>query len=548
MGSRKRMLAIIVLIAVAAGAGGWFLGRQIESPDEVAAGAAPPEASLITVPVEARTLSRDVIVRGDAQFEDSVDLNLGSALGGGATPIVTGRVPENGSLLNEGDVAIEVAGRPVFVLNGDLPPFRPLGPGLEGDDVRQLEEALARLELFAGTPDVTYDQETEDAVSQLYTEAGYRPDGISPEEEAELKGLRSVVTQNEEAVAAATKAVADAQKPLTESERLQLESGLASAQRAYDAALVEQTASRETDPAVSAAVAQRDAAFAAGASASELAGLDAQIDAAVDARDARIVGADAQVVSTSEQLAITRAQYNEQLAAPDLTQLEAEVTRSQEALATAEADLAERDAALGVGFPDAELVFLPDLPRRVTSVFTEPGFLVNGAVMRISGADVVIDSAVAGNNRPLIEVGDRVIIDDASLGIQVDGEITELADSPGTKGASETRFYMRILPVGDHDAQELVRVGNWRLIIPIERTEGEVTAVPLAALSAASDGSARVEIERSDGTTELLTVTVGLEAEGFVEVIPVEGTLEVGDRVVIGVDRSGVAGPDESDS
>jgi len=83
-----------------------------------------------------------------------------------------------------------------------------------------------------------------------------------------------------------------------------------------------------------------------------------------------------------------------------------------------------------------------------------------------------------------------------------------------------------------------VNVGNFRLTIPIERTEGEVLAVPLAALSAGADGSSRIELAVDDGS-ELVTVDVGLEADGFAEISPVGIDLSPGDLVVIGIDRSG---------
>jgi hypothetical protein len=62
-----------------------------------------------------------------------------------------------------------------------------------------------------------------------------------------------------------------------------------------------------------------------------------------------------------------------------------------------------------------------------------------------------------------------------------------------------------------------------------------VTAVPVAALSAGADGSARVDVEDTPGgALRTVKVRTGLSAQGFVEVTALEGTLEVGDRVVVG--------------
>ena len=45
----------------------------------------------------------------------------------------------------EGTRLIEVSGRPVFALQGDVPVYRTLTPGMAGADVAQMQVALARL-------------------------------------------------------------------------------------------------------------------------------------------------------------------------------------------------------------------------------------------------------------------------------------------------------------------------------------------------------------------------------------------------------------------
>jgi multidrug efflux pump subunit AcrA (membrane-fusion protein) len=88
----------------------------------------------------------------------------------------------------------------------------------------------------------------------------------------------------------------------------------------------------------------------------------------------------------------------------------------------------------------------------------------------------------------------------------------------------------------DEEAGLLValRGRNVRIVIPVEATDGEVLAVPLAALTAGPTGESRVQVEREDGAVDLVTVEVGLAAGGFAEVAPLDGELEPGDRVVVG--------------
>jgi multidrug efflux pump subunit AcrA (membrane-fusion protein) len=58
--------------------------------------------------------------------------------------------------------------------------------------------------------------------------------------------------------------------------------------------------------------------------------------------------------------------------------------------------------------------------------------------------------------------------------------------------------------------------------------------VPVAALSMASDGTTRVQIQPAKGPARYVTVEPGLAAKGLVAVTPVQGELGPGDLVVVG--------------
>jgi hypothetical protein len=70
--------------------------------------------------------------------------------------------------------------------------------------------------------------------------------------------------------------------------------------------------------------------------------------------------------------------------------------------------------------------------------------------------------------------------------------------------------------------------------IAVESTEGEVLAVPVAAVSAGADGVTRVEVQGRNGELRPVAVTPGLSAKGLVAVTPVGGELAPGDLVVVG--------------
>lgn len=549
MTSRKRLFLAVVAVAVAFGAGGYVLGQQLESPEDARSEVAAPEASLIAVPVEATALSNDVVVRGDAEFEGAVDLELDAALGDGTARVVTGRVPEIDAEVNEGDVIIEVSGRPVFVLGGDLPTFREFKPGLEGDDVLQLETSLERLGFLTVEPDRLYGAATEDAILALYEAAGYEPRAASDGEESQLKSAEQAVEAARTTLANANDVLSDLLRPPSLVQqtrevqaRQQLLDQIERAQEMLDDA-------KEDRP--SEALLQAEEALQQPmVSTARIDQANRAVTSAEDAEQARVDAAQDQLDNARQSLidadAITAAEESDGV---DTSNAQRNVTDAQERLDQAESDLAELEDEVGVRFPVAEVVFLPNLPRTVTSIDVERGDFVNGAVMRISGTKVRITTGVSESNRPLLEVGQRVIIDSEQLDIEVQGEITELADRKGTNGVADTRYYMLVTPIGEYNVSELVGV-NFRLQIPLERSEGEVLAVPLAALSAGADGSSRVEVERADGATELVAIEVGLQDKNrsLVEVIPIDGNLSAGDLVVIGIEQPAAVATDDGAS
>ena len=547
--SRKRLFLAVVAVAVAFGAGGYVLGQQLESPEDARSEVAAPEASLIAVPVESTALSNDVVVRGDAEFEGAVDLELDAVLGDGTARVVTGRVPEIDAEVNEGDVIIEVSGRPVFVLGGDLPTFREFKPGLEGDDVLQLETSLERLGFLTVEPDRLYGAATEDAILALYEAAGYEPRAASDGEESQLKSAEQAVEAARTTLANANDVLSDLLRPPSLVQqtrevqaRQQLLDQIERAQEMLDDA-------KEDRP--SEALLQAEEALQQPmVSTARIDQANRAVTSAEDAEQARVDAAQDQLDNARQSLidadAITAAEESDGV---DTSNAQRNVTDAQERLDQAESDLAELEDEVGVRFPVAEVVFLPNLPRTVTSIDVERGDFVNGAVMRISGTKVRITTGVSESNRPLLEVGQRVIIDSEQLDIEVQGEITELADRKGTNGVADTRYYMLVTPIGEYNVSELVGV-NFRLQIPLERSEGEVLAVPLAALSAGADGSSRVEVERADGATELVAIEVGLQDKNrsLVEVIPIDGNLSAGDLVVIGIEQPAAVATDDGAS
>ncbi len=429
--SRSGSLLIVVAIAAVALGAGVFAGTRITSPADAAARTAPPEASEVTVPVERRVLESQIVTRGDASYTGAVNVELGLT-GLETAAVVTGQVPSVGDTVNKGDVLLEVVGRPVIALPGDLPMYRSLRPGMSGPDVEQLEKALDELGFDPGKADDEYTNSTGLAVAALFEKAGYEPPAVDAEIQEQLE-------QADEAVRLAEDEVATTQ-----------------------------------------------------------AALNGGSDAGPDNSTARL-----------------------------------ELDRAKKRLAEAERDRDAIAAQAGTPLPSSEAVFLTTLPRRVDEVNVKRGGEVDGAVMSVSGTDLAVTAAVDAAGGELLEKGMPAVLE-LPTGDEVTASVTTIREPSGDDG----EYTVVIAPEELTTEQvEALRGANVRVTIPVESTDGEVLAVPLAALTAGPGGEIRVEVQRdaAGGATsfELVEVEVGLTAGGYAEIEPVDGTLDEGDLVVV---------------
>ncbi|MFC3500985.1 peptidoglycan-binding protein [Micromonospora krabiensis] len=369
---RPGALSTLLAVAVLAAAVGWWAGRSIQSPVEAAQHAAPPEAGAITVPVERRVIATSVVVRGMLGFAEPQALTVDTDLGDGRLGklVVTGRVPRPGVSLDEGDVALQVSGRPVILLDGAIPMYRALAPGSTGPDVRQLERALARLGHFTGLPDDTFDARTSAGVDRLYRAAGYPPVGPTAEQEQQLAAARERVAAAEAAVDTARAALRTARQ------------GPSAAELSVARARV-----RSAEADVEAATRERDAAIAEGAPPATIGRLDAEVEAA------RVT------------LELARADLAELAGSADAGAAEAAVAAAVRRQDEARGALTRLRSTVGSRVPRGEVAFVPALPRRVDKVETALGREANGTVMSLTAAALEVTSAVSGEERGLLTVG-----------------------------------------------------------------------------------------------------------------------------------------------
>lgn len=500
----KVLGAVLALVGVAL-IGGLVGVSRIKSPADVAARAAAPTPSPILVPVEQRVLSSNIVARGTVRFGLPQSISIAPTSLKAQPGLIT-TLPQRNTQLMEGGVMLTASGRPVSVLQGKLPAYRDLIPGISGEDVRQLQRALKRLGFYQGPVEGSYDEVTGASVAAWYKSRGWEPFGPTSDQLANLRALERELGETEKSRSATAGAFAAAE--------LTVESARASADHNNRVAATEfatMTAERARivlDPR------QTETARAAAE-----AGLK-QAEAGVKA--ARLAGG----------MAIQAA-----LDAQKVAELDANLAADRAMRLAADLDAARRK--LGIQVPVDEIVFLPALPVRVQDVTGVVGDAARGPVMSVTDNQLAIDSSLPLEAAPLVKPGMTVAIDEQALGIKATGSVARVADVPGTHGVDGYHIYFEVRVL---ETSTPLQGFSVRLTIPIKSSKGVVTAVPISALSLAADGTSRVQVS-DKGALKYVVVEPGLSADGFVEVTPVSGTLTPGQLVVIGYENPDRPGP-----
>ena len=507
----NRIIWVMAAVAILSLVGGLLIGSFVISPGQAALGTDAPDAGLITVPVELRELSNDVTIRADVGYADSVDVGIETSdLGGPA--VVTGQIPEVGSTLSALSVALEVAGRPLIVLPGELPAYRTLRVGDSGPDVVQLKQALTAVGISAGDVGSSiFDSTTSAALQQLYDTVGYSvpssPEGTAETVRAAEEGIRSA----ELGVATAQREVTTVGAGATAATRLQWDNGVAAAKRAITVERLSLAAAEALPP--------ED-----------------------PARPATVLSAQNSLADASDTLALVELQRLEALAPTDAGEARTSLESAKSQVGQARAQLAEAQLGALTFLPASEVLYLSSLPRRIDEVLAQRGTILQGVAMKVSGADIQLLGSAAEADAKLLAVGDTAsfeLPDGASHAATI-ASVGPATTTASTSTSDAGRWDVVLTPAALSPEQtDLLRGQNVRVRVPVGATDGAVLAVPLAALTAGPGGESRVEVVESGGrgeepSTRLVVVETGLAAEGYVEITPTDEELDEGALVVVG--------------
>jgi peptidoglycan hydrolase-like protein with peptidoglycan-binding domain len=121
--------------------------------------------------IERGTLSGSVTASGTLSYADPHD--VGAGRGGVVTWL-----PPGGAQIGLGQSLFAVDNVPVFLFHGALPAWRGFEAGMDdGPDVTQLEQSLAALGYFSGTPDAHFTTATASAIRAWQKAAGQERTG-----------------------------------------------------------------------------------------------------------------------------------------------------------------------------------------------------------------------------------------------------------------------------------------------------------------------------------------------------------------------------------
>ncbi|MGW7428160.1 peptidoglycan-binding protein [Streptomyces sp. NPDC054861] len=492
--TRRRWLALIAAGAVALTGAGFGASLLIKSPAQAAADSRPPAPSVITAPVEYRTLASSMIIRGTVVAGQSVEITPGGAPEGGS-PTVSKLPLKAGDQVRAGRLLVEVSGRPVIALQGTVPLYRDLKPGAQGSDVGRLQDALQRLG-HSTSPDNRgrFGEGTKSAVTALYDALGYEPVRVGGADGS------NTVTSAEAQVTSAERALDDAEDALETAE----------------------TGSRsEAD---------------AGSHSPSRSGSS-------ESGSGKTAGSTAGTAGSAEGTA-----GETKGGGRDLEGLRKDVARAGEDLATAREALVAARAAAGPMVPSGEVAFLESFPARVQDLPVRLGTKVQGAVMTVAAGPLVVHGYVPDHQKGLIRAGQKAEILSELDGATAPASVRSVAtarttpqpagdtqDGQQAGGQSDADGYLMILAPGRPlEAQWTGQ--NVRLTVLAATTRGKVLVVPVMAVSAGADGSTAVTALEEDGRQRRVRVRPGTTGDGHVEVIPLDrGALGAGDRVVTGV-------------
>jgi hypothetical protein len=448
-----------VLAVVAVGAVALWWGQRPKGDEE--------ESQRRSVAVEWASLAEEMRLAGVLTFGEPTDLR-------GSGGVLT-KAPQAGATLNPGDVVMEVDGAPVFMLVGDAPVWRVVGPGVVGPDVAALRQQLAEVGIPAGgAGETAFDTTLATAIGALYEKAGYDPPhrheaavAAIAEAEEKFRAARAVYKEAKVALEIAKKPTA------TRADILAADQAIAEAQNQWATLRhdnADQAAIRAAEIAINVAIAQR-----------------ALLDDPPDTR--------------AEQAALAAARTDRDVAKRQLA-----------------------DSQLDTLDPAAVLI-VPSAPIRLDTITLKVGDPTDEPVARWTGTVLTARADISESQRTMVEEGQAVTIKlaDSQEVVGTVEEVTAAHEDPDTGSIIPARVIATI-----EDQATVAAIGPSAVSISLVEPSAEQSlVVPVTALLALAEGGYAVEREAGG----LVGVEVGVVTDTRAQIF--SDALEAGEKVLV---------------
>lgn len=209
---RLRYVAPWLMVVVA----GVALFAATESPAQRRRATAPPPEPVVTATVERRVLTEGLTMPGRVAPARPYKVlppaaGIVASEGSGQDLIVTRSPPAVGTSIVDGSLLAAVSGRPLFVLRGDLPLYRDIEPGMQGEDVAVLQAGLRLAGFRIRDREGDYGTSTQSAIGALWENNDFEPevDVALQEQLDEAEATLASVPPGSSEAAAAQQAVDD---------------------------------------------------------------------------------------------------------------------------------------------------------------------------------------------------------------------------------------------------------------------------------------------------------------------------------------------------
>lgn len=524
---RARTVALVLAVFALAVVAVWLTAQRVTLEALAPAETTAPPRAIITAPVERRALAETIVSRGVVVVERTIHVGAPALLD--RVPVVVAIDVVPGDMVREGERLLDISGRPVIYLWGKIPQYRSLGPSDSGEDVKQLQRALARLGLFEHDIDGIFGEKTSMAVADLYLRHGYTPVSGSDDEGA--------VTDAQDRVQAATEAVR-----IAEDSREQALVGQADAIAAAEAGVNEAVNELEaSELAADNAIAESQLWLEqaqefldtltedAGAGEADLAVARTELLAAESAlAEAQLAKIHA-VESHSDRLAIAQSALDSartQGTAPE----DAAVTNAKRELSdTIDARSAATRAA-GAIVPLGEIVFGPDAALPVLDVTVEVGSYVgdNERLISLATDKPSLRVPISPIEASLLHADSEVLVGSDDTGSMAEGTLEDIrlnaidANDPAPGG----------LAIVSSSSLTLEMVGDSLRVVFVIATTPEAVVVPTAAIW--SSGAGGTFVTKFDGTNRSeVEVAVVNAVGGLTAITDASGRLLEGDEVIV---------------